>query len=100
MTNAEINVIAHGESFRPVDGIGEKSENQFVRIDKDGKTYYAVFNYTDKELKMTVSLDRLGLDAAKEYKLKELWSGAESSARTNLEVTVPALDVTIFKMEE
>lgn len=100
MTNADINAIANGESFRPVEGNGEKSENQFVRIDKDGKAYYAVFNYTDKELKMTVSFERLGLDAAKEYRLKELWSGAESSAGTNLEVTVPALDVSIFKMEE
>jgi alpha-galactosidase len=100
MTNAEINAVANGESFRPVDGNGEKSENQFIRIDKDGKAYYAVFNYAEGELKMTVALERLGLDAAKEYKLKELWSGAESTAQANLEVTVPALDVAIFRIEE
>lgn len=100
MTNAEINAIANGESFRPVDGNGEKSENQFVRIDKDGKAYYTAFNYTDKELKITVSLERLGLNPAKEYRLKELWSGAESIAKTNLEVTVSGLDVAIFKIEE
>lgn len=100
MTNAEINAIANGESFRPVDGNGEKSENQFVRIDKDGKAYYAVFNYADKELKMTVLLERLGLDPIKEYRLKELWSGAEINAKAKLEVTVPGLDVAVFKIEE
>ena len=100
LTNAEINAIANGEAFRPVDGNGEKSENQFVRIDKDGKAYYAVFNYGNQELKMTTDLERLGLNPSKEYKLKELWSGAESTAKTNLEVIVPACDVAIFKVEE
>lgn len=100
MTNAEINAIANGESFRPVDGNGEKSENQFVRIDKDGKVYYAAFNYTDKELKITVTLERLGLDPVKEYRLKELWSGAESNAKTNLEVNLSGLDVAVFRIEE
>ena len=100
LTNAEINAIANGESFHPVDGNGEKSENQFVRMDKDGKAYYAVFNYMDQELKMTTALERLGLDSSKEYRLKELWSGIESTAKTNLEVTVPACDVVIFKVEE
>ena len=96
----EINAIANGESFHPVDGNGEKSENQFVRMDKDGKAYYAVFNYMDQELQMTTALERLGLDSSKEYRLKELWSGIESTAKTNLEVTVPACDVVIFKVEE
>lgn len=100
MTNAEINAIANGESFRPVDGNGEKSEYQFVRIDKDGKAFYAVFNYMDRVLNMTTALERLGLDPSKEYKLKELWSGTESTAKANLKVTVPACDVAIFKMEE
>ncbi len=100
LTNAEINAIANGESFHPVDGNGEKSENQFVRMDKDGKAYYAVFNYMDQELKMTTALERLGLDSSKEYRLKELWSGIESTAKTNLDVTVPAYDVAIFKVEE
>lgn len=100
LTNAGINAIANGEAFRPVDGNGEKSENQFVRIDKDGKAYYAVFNYADQELKMTASLERLGLDASKEYKLKELWSDIESTAKANLAVTVPASDVAVFKIEE
>ena len=52
-------------------GMVKKSENQFVRMDKDGKAYYAVFNYMDQELKMTTALERLGLDSSKEYKLKK-----------------------------
>lgn len=100
LTNAEINTIANGEAFRPVDGNGEKSENQFVRLENDGKAYYAAFNYSDKEQKFTTTMKRLGLDPAKTYKVKELWSGAESTAKTNLEATVPATDVIIFKIEE
>ena len=100
LTNAEINTIANGEAFRPVDGNGEKSENQFVRIEDDGKAYYAAFNYSDQELKLTTALKRLGLDPAKTYKVTELWSGTGSTAKTDLEVTVPATDVIIFKIEE
>ena len=31
---------------------------------------------------MTTALERLGLDSSKEYRLKELWSGIESTAKT------------------
>ena len=99
LTNPEINAIANGESFRPLEGNGEKSENQFVRIDKGGCSYYAVFNYTDKELKISTSFERLGLDSEKKYKLKELWSGKESFAENYLEVILPACDAAIFKIE-
>lgn len=98
LTNGEVNAVATGEAFRPIEGNGEKSENQFVRIEKDGTCYYAVFNYSDKELPMTVSLDRLGLDKVKEFKVKELWRGTVSTARETMAVTVPAQDVMLFKM--
>ena len=100
LTNAGINAIATGEAFRPVEGNGEKSENQFVRIDADGNAYYAVFNYGNEELKQLVDLERIGLDADREYKLTELWSGAGSTARTTFEVTVPPSDVAVYKIEE
>lgn len=100
LTNAEINTLANGEAFRPVDGNGERSENQFVRIDPDGTAYYAAFNYTDKELRLNTTLERLGLDASTEYKTKELWSGTERTAQANLEVVIPALDAVIFKIEK
>lgn len=98
LTNGEVNAVATGEAFRPVDGNGEKSENQFVRIEEDGTCYYAVFNYSDKELPVTVSLERLGLDKVKEFKVKELWRGTVSTAKETMAVTVPAQDVMLFKL--
>lgn len=99
LTNREINAIATGEAFRPVEGNNEQSENQFVRINPDGTAYYAVFNYTEQELTMTTAFERLGLDPVREYKLKELWSGVESHAETELEISVSPLDVVVFKIE-
>lgn len=98
LTNGEVNAVATGEAFRPVDGNGEKLENQFVRIEEDGTCYYAVFNYSDKELPVTVSLERLGLDKVKEFKVKELWRGTVSTAKETMAVTVPAQDVMLFKL--
>lgn len=100
LTNAGINAIATGEAFRPVEGNGEKSECQFVRTDRDGNAYYAVFNYGNEELKLQADLERIGLDATAEYKLTELWSGAGSTARGKLEVTVPPSDVVVYKIEK
>lgn len=98
LTNAEVNAVATGEAFRPIDGNGEKSENLFVRQEKDGTCYLAVFNYTEKEQTYTVQMDRLGLDKVKEYKVKELWRGTASTARETMAVTVPAQDVMLFKL--
>lgn len=98
LTNGEVNAVATGEAFRPVDGNGEKSENLFVRLEKDGSCYLAVFNYTEKEQTYTVRIDRLGLDKVKEYKVKELWRGTASTAKETMAVTVPAQDVMLFKL--
>lgn len=100
LTNTSVNAIANGEAFRPVEGNGEKSENQFVRRDKDGKTYYALFNYAEQELKTTIALERLGLNPEKEYRLTELWSGIETRAKASMEIIVSAQDVALFKIEE
>lgn len=98
LTNAEVNAVATGEAFRPVDGNGEKSENMFVRLEKDGTCYLAVFNYTEKEQIYTVLMNRLGLDKVKEYKVKELWRGIVSTAKEGVAVAVPAQDVMLFKL--
>lgn len=97
LTNSQINQIANGISFRPVEGDGERSEFQFVRTDADGNMYYAVFNYDkNEELKIEVPMHRLGLDPEKEYHVKELWSGSESFVQGMLDIQVPAWDVQIF----
>lgn len=98
LTNAEVNAVATGESFRPIDGNGEKSEHQFVRIDKDGTCYYAIFNYSEQEQTLSVSLERLGLDKTKEYTVKELWRGTESTAKETMNVVLPGQDVYLFRI--
>lgn len=99
LTNAEVNAVATGVAFRPVEGNGEQSENQFIRMEKDGSCYYAFFNYQDKEQKISIPLERLGLDSTKEYQVKELWRGTETVTEGKLEVVVPALDVLLFHLK-
>ncbi|MCD8289903.1 MAG: alpha-galactosidase [Prevotella sp.] len=100
LTNAEINAVANGKSFRPVYGNSENAENQFVRLDEDGNAYYAVFNYSDQILKTKLPLEQIGLDSTVEYNLKELWSGKESVVKTEFDITVPPLDVAFFKIDK
>lgn len=98
LTNAEVNAVATGVAFHPVEGNGEKSENQFVRIEKNGICYYAVFNYTEEDMNIIVPLERLGLDKNKKYWMKELWGGQKSEVKENLDITVPAKDVSFFRI--
>lgn len=98
LTNAEVNAIANGVAFRPVYGNGEKSECQFVRIDGEDKAYYAVFNYTEEERKMTTPLSDLGLDASFSYEAKELWTGNLMTLKGEIQVTLPPSDVAVFSI--
>lgn len=98
LTNSDVNAVATGVAFHPVEGNGEKSENQFVRIEEDGTCYYAVFNYNEEPLDVIVPLNRLGLDKSKKYWIKDLWNGIESGINGNLDVNVPAKDVSFFKI--
>lgn len=99
LTNPEVNVIARGRSFAPVEGNGEKSENQFVLLQEDGSCYYAVFNYTDEKVEMDISMGRIGLDATKTYQVKELWRGNKIAAKDHFRITVPAKDVLFYKID-
>ena len=98
LTNAEVNKIATGCSFRPVEGNGAKSENQFVRKDADGNLYYVIFNYSEENITMNIPFERIGLDAATHYVAKELWSGDNPDLKSSL--TVPAKDVVLLKISE
>lgn len=99
LTNAQVNALATGEVFRPVEGNGEKSEHIFVRKEKDGTLHCAVFNYSEQELQLTLSLDRIGLDGTRNYQVTELWSG-EQTTPTNgqIEITIPAKDAKIVRI--
>lgn len=99
LTNATVNALATGEVFRPVEGNGEQSENLFVRTDPDGKFYCAIFNYSEDERQITLPLERLGLNKTTEYQITELWSGKESLASEQLEVTIPSKDVQLLEIK-
>lgn len=96
LTNPEVNAIAQGDSFRPVEGNGEKSEFQFVHTDKEGNLYYAIFNYGEENITMNITLERIGLKPAQQYQAKELWSGETISLNSPL--SIPSKDVKLFKI--
>jgi len=96
LTNAEVNAAAMGHSFRPVEGTGARSEDQFVLTDKQGNTWYAIFNYTDNARSIQLPLDRIGLDAKKHYKVRDLWSHKDIDASQTIDI--PAKDVRFLKI--
>lgn len=99
MTNAAINAVATGAVFRPVEGNGSQSENLFVRKGADGTFHCALFNYSEQEQTTTLSLERLGLEGAKNYQVTELWSGVQTSASRTWTLTVPSKDVKVFEFK-
>lgn len=98
LTNAAVNAVAVGKSFRPVEGVGEKSENQFVYTDKKGITYLAVFNYTDNDNNSAIPYERIGLDVNQVLKVTELWSGLQLDKKAQL--AIPSKDVKLLKIEK
>ncbi|NDV80988.1 alpha-galactosidase [Bacteroides sp. 51] len=96
LTNAAVNAVATGEAFRPVEGNGERSEHIFVRKEKDGTLHCAVFNYSENELQMNLSMDRLGLDSARSYQATEIWSGQQSTANGQIQVSIPPKDAKLI----
>lgn len=96
LTNAEVNAAAMGRSFRPVEGNGRRSEDQFTLQDADGNVYYAVFNYTDADRTILLPMERLGLDPHGRYNIRDLWSHANISATQTL--SIPAKDVRFLKI--
>ncbi|HET9571548.1 MAG TPA: alpha-galactosidase [Bacteroidales bacterium] len=95
LTNSDVNAVAQGESFRPLEGDGEKSENQFVHTDKVGNVYYAIFNYSDKPLTLMLPIKRIGLKSNQLRYVKELWSGKSIDVKTSL--SVDPKDVKLIK---
>ncbi|MGC9223555.1 MAG: alpha-galactosidase [Terracidiphilus sp.] len=78
LTNANIlNVAREGRSFRPVEGdAGVHAARLFTRTEPDGSMLVAAFNFSrETEEKLKIDLSRLGLDAAKEYRMTDLWTG-------------------------
>lgn len=99
LTNAAVNALATGEVFRPVEGNGSQSEHIFVRKEKDGTFHCALFNYSEQDQTVTLSLDRIGLDDTRKYQVKELWSGSQTAGHGQMEVTIPAKDVKVLEFK-
>ena len=94
LTNKEVNAVAKGISFRPVEGNGEKSENQFYHTDSEGNLYYAVFNYGEEDMEVAVPFERIGVESSGIATATELWSGESLDLKAS--VKVPAKDVKLI----
>ncbi|MDR1336435.1 MAG: alpha-galactosidase [Tannerella sp.] len=92
LTNAAINALANGITFRPLEGDGARSEHQFVRNGEDGICYIC-FNYGEEEMQLHVPLDRMGLNPDASYPARELWRNEPVDLKKA--VTVPAKDVVV-----
>ncbi|MEG2675270.1 MAG: alpha-galactosidase, partial [Muribaculaceae bacterium] len=100
LTNIDINALANGDTFAPLEGNNETSENMFFRKNSDGSVHIAIFNYsTTEKLSKTIPINRLGLDTNKEYSLRELWSGENRKIKENLTVNLLAADVQVYEIK-
>lgn len=97
LTNPAVNAVAKGNSFKPLEGNGSKSENQFTYTNEAGDTFYAIFNYGEDYLTMPLPLERLGLNG-QTVRGKELWSGEQ--VEVNAPLIVPAKDVKLIRFEK
>lgn len=80
LTNKAVLDVARADrAFRPVEGdSGIHASPTFVREEKDGSLYLAVFNYSEtKPACLTVDLSRLGLSSTGTYRAVGLWTGTE-----------------------
>jgi alpha-galactosidase len=97
LTNKDINDMARGISFRPIEGNGDKSENQFVHIDESSHIYYVVFNYDETDIQISIPFSRIGLDPSRIFSAKELWSG--DNIDVHAQIHIPAKDVKVIKLQ-
>jgi len=104
LQNEEINKMAStGRSFRPVEGkAGEGAADTFVRFDADeGVMYLALFNFSKENSKtMTVSLDRIGLNARRTYRVRNLLTLSDEPSVSGgfLTVTLDPAQPKLFKL--
>ncbi|MBF0648637.1 alpha-galactosidase [Dysgonomonas sp. GY75] len=95
LTNKDVNSLAKGVSFRPVEGNGEKSENQFYYADGISNIYYAVFNYGEQDMDINIPFERIGTDRLLITKAEDLWSGEPLDWK--VPVKVPSKDVRLIR---
>jgi alpha-galactosidase len=97
LTNPDINTIANGRSFRPLNGDDDRSENIFIRHEENGDIYLAVFNYGENPLTMALPTDRMELDPRASYDITELWSQQKQQAQQQFRL--PGKDAMVFLLK-
>ena len=95
LTNPQINALATGRSFRPIEGNGEKSECQFMRMDETG-TYYVYFNYTEEDVQIQIPLERIDETVSQKTDALDLWN--DQTINLQKPLTIPAKDVLVVKL--
>lgn len=107
LTNPAVNALAaSGRTFRPVDGnvgyvtastcdgrgdtlSGSRATEVFVRDEPDGSKTLAALSYNPAATTaITVDLARLGLAASTTYTVRDLWTGATTTAAGTLAFTL------------
>ena len=98
-TNADINEIARTcPSFRPLEiAKGDRGADIFYHR-TERYLYVAVFNFSGRELRRDIDLERLGLPANGEYHAKELWSQRTTLLRGHIPAVVGAKDVVVYRI--
>lgn len=99
LTNPDINRLATGRSFRPLEGDNGKSDNQFVRRVSEDEAILVVFNYSDTPLEYQIDADRVGLAVGAKYYAEELWSHKKGIKPGDIVVIGPK-DVNVFKINK
>ncbi|KXB37229.1 hypothetical protein HMPREF1870_02373 [Bacteroidales bacterium KA00344] len=98
LTNPDINRIADGRAFRPLNGDSDSSENIFVRQEQDGSFYLACFNYGSDATTYHVNPYQLGVKDFSECNITELWEHEAVSDLYNM--LIPARDVKVFYLKK
>jgi alpha-galactosidase len=75
--SAVLDLWREGRHAVPVDLFGGQELPGLWRLERrSGAVVAAVFNWLDKEREITLEAAGLGLDRARRYRLRDLWSGA------------------------
>ncbi|AXY73522.1 alpha-galactosidase [Paraflavitalea soli] len=95
-----LSIIKDGRSFRPVEGnTGKRAPELFLRSIQ-GATYLAIFNYDNNKRSFQVPLDRLGLKRNVTYTVRELFTQARAGVTDQIEVSIPAGDVGLYRITQ
>lgn len=97
LTNPDINRIADGHSFRPLNGDNERSDNQFIRYVNEDEVLLVIFNYSDSLLEYEIDADRIGLVSGEKYYGEELWSHKKGVKPGDVIVIAPK-DVKVLRI--